>query len=86
MALYNSSHFLGYSQVGSETTAGVADKHEQFEFAPELPDLWRLGLPLYERLKELNQVRYLLVPAYHLSGSKDMLITVDSGRHKTRVS
>ncbi|CRL25501.1 Short-chain dehydrogenase/reductase SDR [Penicillium camemberti] len=55
VALYNSSHFLGYSQVGSETTAGVADKHEQFEFAPELPDLWRLGLPLYERLKELNQ-------------------------------
>ncbi|KAI2733740.1 hypothetical protein CBS147332_755 [Penicillium roqueforti] len=55
VALHNSPHFLGYSQVGSETTAGVADKREQFEFATELPDLWRAGLPLYERLKGPNQ-------------------------------
>ncbi|KAJ5836735.1 Oxoglutarate/iron-dependent dioxygenase [Penicillium robsamsonii] len=55
VALHNSPHFLGYSQVGSETTAGVADKREQFEFATELPDLWRVGLPLYERLKGPNQ-------------------------------
>ena len=54
MALHNSSRFLGYSQVGSKTTAGVADKREQFELAIELPDLWRLGLPLYERLQGLN--------------------------------
>ncbi|KAJ5804127.1 Oxoglutarate/iron-dependent dioxygenase [Penicillium psychrosexuale] len=57
VALHNSPHFLGYSQVGSETTAGVADKREQFEFATELPDLWRAGLPLYERLKGPNQVQ-----------------------------
>ncbi|CAI7605020.1 unnamed protein product [Penicillium glandicola] len=55
VALHNSPHFLGYSQVGSETTAGVADKREKFEFATELPDLWRVGLPLYERLKGPNQ-------------------------------
>jgi isopenicillin N synthase-like dioxygenase len=58
VALHNSPHFLGYSPVGSETTAGVADKREQFEFATELPDLWRLGLPLYERLKGPNQVQH----------------------------
>ncbi|KGO56754.1 Oxoglutarate/iron-dependent dioxygenase [Penicillium expansum] len=40
VALHNSPHFLGYSQ---------------FEFATELPDLWRVGLPLYERLKGPNQ-------------------------------
>ncbi|KAJ5562757.1 Oxoglutarate/iron-dependent dioxygenase [Penicillium sp. DV-2018c] len=40
VALHNSPHFLGYSQVGSETTAGVKDKREQFEFATELPDSW----------------------------------------------
>jgi len=58
VALHNSPHFLGYSPVGSETTAGVADKREQFEFATELPDLWHLGLPLYERLKGPNQVHH----------------------------
>lgn len=61
VALHNSPHFLGYSQVGSETTAGVADKREQFEFATELPDLWRAGLPLYERLKGPNQVHQPLL-------------------------
>ncbi|KAJ5575874.1 Oxoglutarate/iron-dependent dioxygenase [Penicillium sp. DV-2018c] len=55
VALHNSPHFLGYSQVGSETTAGAKDKREQFEFATELPDSWRDGLPLYERLKGPNQ-------------------------------
>lgn len=56
-ALSKSPHFLGYSHVGSETTAGVEDEREQFEFATELPDSWREGHPLYERLKGPNQVR-----------------------------
>ncbi|CAL5871423.1 uncharacterized protein PFLUO_LOCUS5673 [Penicillium psychrofluorescens] len=55
VALHNSPHFLGYSQVGSETTGGVEDKREQFEFATELPNNWREGLPLYERLNGPNQ-------------------------------
>ena len=33
VALINSTHFLGYSQFGSETTADIADQREQFEFA-----------------------------------------------------
>ncbi|KAJ5177193.1 Oxoglutarate/iron-dependent dioxygenase [Penicillium canariense] len=53
--LHNSPHFLGYSQVGSETTAGVEDKREQFEFATELPNTWDADKPLYERLKGPNQ-------------------------------
>lgn len=57
VALHNSAHFLGYSQVGSETTGGVVDKREQFEFATELPDNWSEGLPLHERLKGPNQVQ-----------------------------
>lgn len=54
VALHNSPNFLGYSQVDSETTARVADKNKQFEFATELPDVWRLGLPRYETLRGLN--------------------------------
>ena len=36
VALSKSPHFLGYSAEGSETTAGKADRSEQFEFASEL--------------------------------------------------
>jgi isopenicillin N synthase-like dioxygenase len=57
VALENSPHFLGYSAVGSEMTAGQADSREQFEFATELPSIWHPGLPLYERLVGPNQVR-----------------------------
>ena len=57
VALENSPHFLGYSRVGSETTAGQADQREQFEFATELAATWREGLPLCERLRGPNQVR-----------------------------
>lgn len=56
VALHHSPHFLGYSHVGSETTAGVEDRREQFEFATELPDAWTEGKPLYERLNGPNQV------------------------------
>ncbi|KAI1505260.1 hypothetical protein F5X99DRAFT_430525 [Biscogniauxia marginata] len=55
VALENSPHFLGYSGLGSETTAGRADRREQFEFATELPATWREGLPLCERLRGPNQ-------------------------------
>jgi isopenicillin N synthase-like dioxygenase len=58
VALENSPHFLGYSGVGSENTAGSVDLREQFEFATELEATWRKGggLPLYERLRGPNQV------------------------------
>lgn len=56
VALHHSPHFLGYSQIGSETTAGVEDKREQFEFATELPGDWRAGHLLFERLKGPSQV------------------------------
>ncbi|KAJ5626644.1 Oxoglutarate/iron-dependent dioxygenase [Penicillium herquei] len=55
VALYRSPHFLGYNHVGSETTAGMEDKREQFEFATELADSWDAGKPVYERLKGPNQ-------------------------------
>lgn len=57
IALSNSPHFLGYSGDGSETTAGKSDRREQVEFATELADEWRRGLPLRERLRGPNQVR-----------------------------
>ncbi|KAH8724123.1 2OG-Fe(II) oxygenase [Phaeosphaeriaceae sp. PMI808] len=54
-ALENSPHFLGYSDMGAETTAGKMDKREQYEFATELSDDWNETLPLAERLKGPNQ-------------------------------
>ncbi|KAK1585866.1 2OG-Fe(II) oxygenase [Colletotrichum navitas] len=55
IALENSPHFLGYSGDGAETTAGAVDRREQVEFATELADGWRQGLPLRERLRGPNQ-------------------------------
>ncbi|GAD96233.1 hyoscyamine 6-dioxygenase, putative [Paecilomyces variotii No. 5] len=55
ISLHNSPHFLGYSSVGAETTAGKKDHREQVEYATELPDRWVEELPLYERLKGPNQ-------------------------------
>ncbi|OLN83724.1 putative 2-oxoglutarate-dependent dioxygenase DIN11-like protein 2 [Colletotrichum chlorophyti] len=55
IALSNSPHFLGYSGDGSEMTAGKYDRREQVEFATELEDGWREGLPLRERLRGPNQ-------------------------------
>lgn len=54
VALERSPHFLGYSSDGSETTAGRADRREQFEFATELDAIWREGLPLSDRLRGPN--------------------------------
>jgi isopenicillin N synthase-like dioxygenase len=56
VALHHSPYFLGYSQVGSEKTAGREDRREQFEFATELEESWAAGRPLYERLRGPNQV------------------------------
>ncbi|KAK3358772.1 2OG-Fe(II) oxygenase [Lasiosphaeria hispida] len=55
VALSNSPHFLGYSGDGTETTAGKADRREQFEFATELDAKWSTAEPLYERLRGPNQ-------------------------------
>ena len=58
VALARSPHFLGYSGDGAETTAGRADRREQFEFATELGATWREGLPLRERLRGPNPVSF----------------------------
>jgi isopenicillin N synthase-like dioxygenase len=58
LANHGSPHFLGYSSVGSEMTAGRTDAREQFEFATELAPIWHPGLPLYEHLVGPNQVRF----------------------------
>ena len=39
----NSPHFLGYSGFAEETTLGKEDLREQFDFATELPVVWREG-------------------------------------------
>ena len=53
--LENSPHFLGYSAVGSEITAGKSDRREQFEFTSCQHESWQPGLPLYLRLTGPNQ-------------------------------
>lgn len=37
----NTPHFLGYSGFAEETTLGKRDLREQFDFATELPTVWR---------------------------------------------
>ncbi|KAI9726599.1 MAG: hypothetical protein M1828_000966 [Chrysothrix sp. TS-e1954] len=37
----NSPHFLGYSGFAEETTLGVSDLREQFDYATELPVAWK---------------------------------------------
>lgn len=41
---------------GTETTAGRADRREQFEFTTELDATWEEGMPLSERLRGPNSV------------------------------
>lgn len=53
--LENSPHFLGYSGVGDETTAGRSDQREQFEFISSQHENWKPGLPLHLRLAGPNQ-------------------------------
>jgi isopenicillin N synthase-like dioxygenase len=38
----NSPHFLGYNGFAEETTAGKQDLREQFDFATELPLVWKI--------------------------------------------
>lgn len=80
IALHNSPHFLGYSSVGAETTAGQTDVREQVEFATELaPQIWSFDngmLPLYERLKGPNQVTFPshFVKELSSNGVNDMVV------------
>jgi len=37
----NTPHFLGYSGFAEETTFGKQDLREQFDYATELPTVWR---------------------------------------------
>ena len=53
--LEKSPHFLGYSAVGSETTAGQTDLREQFEFTSCQDNVWQPGQPMYQRLTGPNQ-------------------------------
>ncbi|KAJ9653270.1 hypothetical protein H2198_007514 [Neophaeococcomyces mojaviensis] len=53
--LESSPHFLGYSAVRSEITAGKVDNREQFEFGLSQTEIWKPGRPLYERLIGPNQ-------------------------------
>lgn len=59
MGLHHSPHFLGYSGMGEERTAGTIDGKEQFEFATCLADTWIEGHPLADRLKGPNQVSHV---------------------------
>ena len=56
ISLENSKHFLGYSSVGSETTAAKADQREQVDFATELTTVSDPHAPLCESLRGPNQV------------------------------
>lgn len=55
-SIMNSPHFLGYSNFGSETTAGKVDQREQFEIGTELPDVYA---GLGEDEKSSGRRRYL---------------------------
>jgi isopenicillin N synthase-like dioxygenase len=65
MSKLNSPHFLGYSGFAEETTLGKRDLREQFDFATELPVVYRDGdgtedsrrdfSKLYWRLRGPNQ-------------------------------
>jgi isopenicillin N synthase-like dioxygenase len=43
LAKLNSPHFVGYNGFAEETTLGERDLREQFDFATELPVVWRDG-------------------------------------------
>ena len=46
----NSPHFLGYTRLAAERTAGAADQREQLDFATHLEDQRAPGRPDYVRL------------------------------------
>lgn len=51
--MINSPHFLGYSRLGNELTAGRADYREQIDLATELPEPQE-GEPLYKQIEGPN--------------------------------
>lgn len=51
--MINSPHFLGYSRLGNEITAGRADWREQIDLATELPKP-KKGEPLYKQIEGPN--------------------------------
>lgn len=51
--MINSPHFLGYSRLGNEITAGRADYREQIDLATELPEPEE-GEPLYKQIEGPN--------------------------------
>lgn len=51
--MINSPHFLGYSRLGNEITAGKADWREQIDLATELPEP-KKGEPLYKQIEGPN--------------------------------
>lgn len=51
--MINSPHFLGYSRLGNEITAGRADYREQIDLATELPEPGE-GEPLYKQIEGPN--------------------------------
>lgn len=51
--MINSPHFLGYSRLGNEITAGEADWREQIDLATELPEPEKTE-PLYKQLEGPN--------------------------------
>lgn len=53
VAMVNSPHFLGYTDVGSEITSGHVDLREQIDLATELPAPSK-DLPLYHQIEGPN--------------------------------
>jgi isopenicillin N synthase-like dioxygenase len=50
VAMVNSQHFLGYTNLGTEITKGATDHREQFDFATPHQNQWRPGDPDFLRL------------------------------------
>ncbi|TPX30533.1 hypothetical protein SmJEL517_g05913 [Synchytrium microbalum] len=53
----NSPTFLGYNRLGYEVTKGIQDMREQFDFAPDIPTLWKenAGMPDWRKLRGPGQ-------------------------------
>ncbi|KAF2180299.1 Clavaminate synthase-like protein [Zopfia rhizophila CBS 207.26] len=54
VGMLNSPHFLGYTGLGSETTARQTDIREQFDFGTECKE-WREQDPFWQRLEGPSQ-------------------------------
>ncbi|EHK26780.1 uncharacterized protein TRIVIDRAFT_34790 [Trichoderma virens Gv29-8] len=90
IALENSKHFLGYSAVGSETTAAKADAREQVEFATELT-AWPSEIPelrpiVEKYIQELTLLgeRFLSLVAQALDLPKEAFQPFLSDQHRLK--